>query len=148
MRAELRAREIVRDTLDLERPRTRAECRAQGLGGPGYPCPWVGCERHLYLDVTSTGSLHITFPELEPWELTWTCSSARAERGGVTLEEVGEIMNLTRERVRQIEVKALFNARANGAPNPHDTDDDGVVQVLDDAVAVPRRSSTGDGYDD
>src|SRR5205809_539486 len=30
-----------------------------------------------------------------------------AERGGTTLEEVGAIMNLTRERRRQVEVKAL-----------------------------------------
>ncbi len=30
-----------------------------------------------------------------------------AERGAVTLEEVGSLLNLTRERVRQLEVGAL-----------------------------------------
>ena len=30
-----------------------------------------------------------------------------AERGGITLEEVGGLMNLTRERVRQLEAEAL-----------------------------------------
>ena len=30
-----------------------------------------------------------------------------AERGGLTLEEVGEILNLTRERIRQVEAAGL-----------------------------------------
>jgi hypothetical protein len=36
-----------------------------------------------------------------------TCALDIADRGGTTLEEVGAIMNLTRERIRQVEVKAL-----------------------------------------
>jgi DNA-directed RNA polymerase sigma subunit (sigma70/sigma32) len=36
-----------------------------------------------------------------------TCALDIAERGGVTLEEVGAIMNLTRERIRQVEVSGL-----------------------------------------
>jgi DNA-directed RNA polymerase sigma subunit (sigma70/sigma32) len=35
-----------------------------------------------------------------------------AERGGVTLEEVGEIMNLTRERIRQLEMSGLQKLNA------------------------------------
>jgi DNA-directed RNA polymerase sigma subunit (sigma70/sigma32) len=30
-----------------------------------------------------------------------------ADRGGITLEEVGAILNLTRERIRQVEVRGL-----------------------------------------
>src|SRR5258706_298424 len=35
-----------------------------------------------------------------------------ADRGGTTLEDVGAIMNLTRERIRQVEVKALAKLEA------------------------------------
>ena len=65
----------------------------------------MACKYHLYLDVNpETGSIKMNFPDLEPWELEETCALDIAERGGVTLEEVGAILNLTRERVRQVEV--------------------------------------------
>ncbi len=35
-----------------------------------------------------------------------------ADRSGITLEEVGEIMNLTRERVRQVETAGLAKLEA------------------------------------
>jgi DNA-directed RNA polymerase sigma subunit (sigma70/sigma32) len=40
-----------------------------------------------------------------------TCSLDVADRGGITLEEVGNILNLTRERIRQVEVKGLSKIR-------------------------------------
>ena len=86
-----------------ERPRTRAECPP-----PGEPCPWVSCKHHLYLDVNDrTGSVKINFPDLEVWELAEPCALDVADRGGITLEEVGALMNLTRERVRQLETRAV-----------------------------------------
>jgi hypothetical protein len=93
--------------VDIPRPSTRAECREEAR-----PCPWVGCKHHLYLDINpETGSIKINFPDLEPWELQHTCALDVAERGGITLEEVGEIMNLTRERIRQVEVQALLRIK-------------------------------------
>jgi hypothetical protein len=86
----------------IQRPRTRAEC----INGP-RPCPFVSCEHHLYLDVSSNGNLKLNFPDIEPGDLVESCALDVAERGGATLEQVGEIMNLTRERVRQIEVRAF-----------------------------------------
>jgi hypothetical protein len=99
--------------VDEPRPHTRAECR----DGP-RPCPWVACKHHLYLDINpETGSIKINFPDLEPWELKHTCALDVAERGGITLEEVGEIMNLTRERIRQVEVRGLLKLKM-GSPSP------------------------------
>ncbi|MBN2493244.1 MAG: DNA-binding protein [Deltaproteobacteria bacterium] len=85
------------------RPRTRRECMNQQR-----PCLFVSCKHHLYLDVNpETGSIKLNFPDKEVWELRETCALDLAERGGMTLEEVGEILNLTRERIRQVEAAGL-----------------------------------------
>ncbi|MCC6217375.1 MAG: DNA-binding protein [Polyangiaceae bacterium] len=100
-RSEL-ARDLI-ELLDSPRPRTRSECAE----GP-RPCPHVGCKHHLYLDVSPrTGAIKLNFPDLEPWELEQSCALDIADGGGATLEDVGAIMNLTRERVRQLEIMAL-----------------------------------------
>jgi len=96
------------EILDYERPMTRADCR-----DAKRPCLYVSCRYHLYLDVNPvTGSIKINFPDKEPWELESTCALDVAGKGGITLEEVGEIMNLTRERIRQVEVSGLDKLRA------------------------------------
>lgn len=86
---------------DAERPQTRGDC----LDGP-RPCPWVSCRWHLYLDVSPVGSIKLNHPDKEPWELEETCALDVADRGGVTLDVVGRLVGITRERVRQIEAKA------------------------------------------
>jgi hypothetical protein len=96
------------ETDDVERPQTRADC----VGG-ARPCPFVSCKHHLYLDVSArTGAIKLNFPDLEVWEMSETCALDIADRGGTTLEEVGAIMNLTRERIRQVEVKGLAKMAA------------------------------------
>jgi len=93
---------------DYFKPRTRAEC-AEGA----RPCPYVSCKYHLYVDVSPrTGAIKLNFPDLEVWELNESCALDVADRGGTTLEDVGAIMNLTRERIRQVEVKALAKLEA------------------------------------
>ncbi|HMR73767.1 MAG TPA: sigma factor-like helix-turn-helix DNA-binding protein [Polyangiaceae bacterium] len=60
------------------------------------------------MDVSpKTGAIKLNFPDMEVWELPDTCALDIADRGGVTLEDVGAIMNLTRERIRQLELQAL-----------------------------------------
>ena len=89
---------------DIARPQTRADCK-----GEARPCPWVACKHHLYLDINpETGSIKLNFPDLEPWELPHTCALDVADAGALTLEEIGAITNLTRERVRQLEVRGLL----------------------------------------
>ena len=112
-REELRQGALMYPPVDIPRPTSRAECVEEMR-----PCPWVACKHHLYLDINpETGSIKINFPELEPWELKHTCALDVAERGGITLEEVGEIMNLTRERIRQVEVRGLLKLKM-GSPSP------------------------------
>ncbi len=112
-REELRVGALMYPPVDIPRPTNRAECREEMR-----PCPWVACKHHLYLDINpETGSIKINFPDLEPWELKHTCALDVAERGGITLEEVGEIMNLTRERIRQVEVRGLLKLKM-GSPSP------------------------------
>lgn len=107
---ELRLGREVFPPLEHQRPRTRAECE----DGP-RPCPWCSCKYHLYLDVDpETGSIKLNFPHLEPWELAESCALDVAERGGIILEELGAIVNLTRERVWQVKVRATTKLRALG----------------------------------
>ena len=114
-REELRQGALMYPPVDIPRPAKRAECMDEMR-----PCPWVACKHHLYLDINpETGSIKINFPELEPWELKHTCALDVAERGGITLEEVGEIMNLTRERIRQVEVRGLLKLKM-GSPSPEE----------------------------
>jgi hypothetical protein len=100
---QIRLGQILYPEVDHERPTLRALCESGER-----PCPFVSCKYHLYLDVNpETGSIKLNFPDVEVWEMQETCSLDVAERGGVTLEEVGEIMNLTRERIRQLEMSGL-----------------------------------------
>ncbi len=93
--------------LNQTRPRTRADC----VNSP-RPCVFVSCKYNLYLDVNpETGSIKLNFPDKEIWELEYTCALDVSEKGGITLEEVGEIMNLTRERIRQVETRGLEKVR-------------------------------------
>jgi hypothetical protein len=105
---ELEIGRMLYPETDYYKPKTRIEC----ADGP-RPCPYVSCQHHLFLDVSSrTGAIKLNFPDLEVWDMNETCALDVADRGGTTLEDVGAIMNLTRERIRQVEVKALAKLEA------------------------------------
>jgi len=108
---QLRIGRLLYPVFDHQRPRTRSEC-----ANIERPCPFVSCKYHLYLDVNpTTGSIKLNFPDLEGWEMSETCALDVADRGGITLEEVGEFMNLTRERIRQIELDVFEKLRPHVA---------------------------------
>ncbi len=127
-------------------PRTYGECQERALGTPSNPCAHLRCTHSLLLDVSDdTGSYKVTWPHLtsghygDEYEQLprHTCALRVAEQGGMTLDEIGEIMNLTRERVRQIETKALLRLR----------DLDALVRAVDDELdgaPTPGRGSHGD----
>lgn len=103
-----RGRRLYPEDTSAERPRTRGEC----AGGP-RPCPFVSCAYHLFIDVGATGGLKLNFPDCEPGDLAESCALDVADRGGSTLEEIAAHMNITRERVRQMEVDLLERLRRN-----------------------------------
>jgi hypothetical protein len=98
----------LRQEIERLRPKSRGDC----MNGP-RPCLFISCKHHLYLDVNpETGSVKLNFPDKEIWELKYTCALDVADQGGITLEDVGQIMNLTRERIRQVEARGLLKLRA------------------------------------
>jgi hypothetical protein len=94
----------------LARPKVRTHCEKSER-----PCPFVACRFHLFCDVTPAGGLRFNFPGREVDEIPETCALDVADRGPVTLEEVGRVLNLTRERVRQLETMALERFREAAA---------------------------------
>lgn len=107
---ELRIGALLYPERTYWKPVSRGDC-----ANVARPCPYVSCKYHLYIDVNpATGSIKINFPDLEVWELQHSCALDVAQTGGITLEEVGEILNLTRERIRQVEVRGLMKLRENG----------------------------------
>jgi hypothetical protein len=120
---------------ELDRPATRADC----ADGP-RPCPYVSCRYHLYLDVSDrTGSIKLNFPDLEVWELAASCALDIADDGAATLEDVGTIMNVTRERIRQLELAAL--ARLSMVRDMRELRDVTADPLPDASAPRPRRSS-------
>ena len=73
------------------------------------PCPFASCHHHLLLEVTRAGNIKFRTQAREPDQLPpdRSCALDMAEEGGHTLEVVGTVMGVTRERVRQIEVRGL-----------------------------------------
>ncbi len=88
---------------DHPRPLRREDCREAPR-----PCPYVGCRHHLFLDVhPKSGRIQLNFPGFGVQDLTETCALDVAERDEASAEEIGDYLNLTAERIRQIEVSAL-----------------------------------------
>lgn len=97
---------LYRDDL-RPRPKTRGECASIER-----PCPFVSCRYHLLIDVTHAGSLQSHWGDLEALDtMPDTCALDVADRGSHRLEGIALCMNITRERVRQIEFKALMKFR-------------------------------------
>jgi len=84
---------------EFKRPRVRADCK-----DVPRPCPFVACRYNLYLDVhPKTGSIKYNFPDLDPTEMDPSCALDIAARGGETLDSIAGMINVTRERIRQLE---------------------------------------------
>ena len=128
-----RGRLLYPETV-YDRPRFRGDC-IRGI----RPCPYVGCKHHLYLCVNEeTGSIKFNHPDKEVWELEDTCALDLADQGGMTLDGVGQVMNLSRERIRQLERKMAAEIEAQDRKN------DGLLEWCYDTIVqregAPNRS--------
>ena len=101
----------IAEHATYERPVTRGDCLAGGSNA-ARPCPWVSCAYHLALDVSDSGNIKLTFPGTEVEDMQFTCSLDLADTDGATLDEIGAAQNISRERVRQIELTAIAHLRA------------------------------------
>jgi hypothetical protein len=90
----------------LSKPKKRSDCASVPR-----PCPFISCKYHLYLDVTEIGTIRFNYPDTEIEDLRVSCTLDVVESGEKVLEAVGEIFGITRERIRQIESKALDRLR-------------------------------------
>lgn len=103
------------DTAAKRTPRHLPVLRDACLTG-ARPCVYVSCPHNLYLDVNeNNGSITYNFPELDPQQMKISCVLDVARAGGITLEETGSNLNLTRERIRQIESVAMKKLQAAAA---------------------------------
>lgn len=106
-----------------DRPKKRADC-----ANIPRPCPYVSCRHHLGLDVFSNDQLKINFKknpkadEVDFDRMQSTCALDLAETGGMDLEQIGDALNLTRERVRQIVEESFQKIK--------DNIDEDVVRIL------------------
>jgi len=75
------------------------------------PCPWVGCRQNLYLDVKEDGHLRYNHPGKELEELAETCALDVADRGEQSREAVGDLCNMTGQRITSIERDARVHLR-------------------------------------
>jgi hypothetical protein len=102
-KSELELGRLLYPEVHVPRPATRAEC-AEGE----RPCPFVSCKYHLYLDVSpKTGAIKMNFPDLDVSDMAETCVLDVAERGDATVLEIAAVMNLSGERIRQVELEAF-----------------------------------------
>lgn len=97
---------------EVARPQTRGDCLPGGANEE-RPCPFVSCKYHLYMDVSQlVGSIKLNFPGLEIHELPETCALDVADREGANIDEIGVVMNLTRQAVGLVEIKARRKLRS------------------------------------
>lgn len=91
---------------------SRADC----IDGP-RPCPIVRCRYHLALDIKGSGAIHLPsmtdksrvreLRDIDVASMTETCALDVADRGEHDLRTIGELLNISAERVRQIEETAI-----------------------------------------
>ncbi len=99
-----RINELLYPERNFWRPKTRADC-----ADVPRPCVYVGCKFNAFLTANYNGTIQVT-QDCEPEDVppANSCVLDVAERPDVTLQDIGKVMGITRERARQIEVEACI----------------------------------------
>jgi len=104
---------VVRLPIVREIPATRPTLRSECVDG-FRPCPWVSCREHA-VSVLLTGENATTMTDEQVLELLdampWSCTLDVIDLGGVTRDQIATVLGITRQRVGQIEEKALETSR-------------------------------------
>lgn len=91
----------------VSQPKVRSECPP-----PSEPCPHVTCRYHLWTTRAYRDGAIVAIRESETWgDTDHTCALHEADAGWQTAERVAATMHISRQRVNQIEAKALRKMR-------------------------------------
>jgi len=119
-------------------PETRADCPKE------RPCPHVRCRHHLYLDVSAGGSIKFNFPGLEVWELKETCSIDVADRGELSLEDIAELMGMSKGAAEKVFSRVLLKiSQQSRAKRMRDAMAEGVPYQVDHHLGSAQREAPG-----
>lgn len=103
-------------------PRTWGDCQSQGLGTAERPCAYLRCRWNLQIDINpQSGEIRLMTNGSEH-----TCALRVAQHDGLQLDEIAAILNVSIERVRQLEAKALHKLRRMTATTDPSTESDSV----------------------
>lgn len=119
--------------LKAARPVTRGDC----VGGI-RPCPWMTCRHHLVHAQQGFKSMTADAMLVRLEAMPETCALDVADRGGEHLETVGNALDLTRERVRQIEAASIRRLQELGLKLGDYFADDGAEGDWHDEAPVLR----------
>lgn len=116
----MRAHEATDSEISDARPQRRIDCAEAAR-----PCPWIACRWHLAEPSVNLRSIRV-LGEVLPHDadaaetdafaeraaeavaaMTESCALDVADRDAATLDGVGSALGVTRERVRQIEGRAM-----------------------------------------
>lgn len=93
--------------MTMRLPMVRGDC-APGGAMHARPCPFATCRYYMAPERRrKDGTLYADQPSG-----TQSCALDVADAGISTLDEIGALMGIVRERVRQIEFKAIVKLRA------------------------------------
>lgn len=110
--------EIPEEELEenqLKKPITRKDCE-----NIPRPCPFVTCRYNLFADDMESGKFKKNFKNKEPDELIVSCALDVADEGEHDLHEISLIVNLSKERIRQITEQALTKIKKEIKKNKED----------------------------
>jgi hypothetical protein len=105
---------MERHAVDLEAlrgerspPKRRRDCPP-----PAELCPFIECRYHLWTDRVHRGRVMILAASSAYGDPAHFCALHEADRGPKTLEQVGVVYGVSRERIRQLEAESMAVLRA------------------------------------